>query len=158
VGRGAPPGDQLIAASRSRSKTSAASACMPGRTCWYTLRVKPGLAWPRRSDTTLTGIPARSRGVAWVWRRSWERRRGRSCLATLSRTPKAANPAEKAFLGLGAGARMWLVEAGAAGASRVKVKMADAVELAALHGSQRVDWALGHATTYGRFGEHDLAS
>lgn len=76
----------------------------------------------------------------------------------LNRTPKAANPAEEAFLALGAGARMWLVEAGAAGASRVKVKMADAVELAALHGSQRVDWALGHASTYGRFGEHDLVS
>ena len=36
--------------------------------------------------------------------------------------------------------------------------MADAVELAALHGPERVDWALGHAATFGRFGEGDLAS
>ena len=76
----------------------------------------------------------------------------------LKRTPKPTNEAEEAFLALGAGARMWLIEAGAAGASRVKVKMADAVELAALHGTERVDWALGHAATFGRFGEHDLVS
>jgi hypothetical protein len=53
---------------------------------------------------------------------------------------------------------VWLIEAGAAGASRVKVKMADAVEPAVLHGVDRVDWALGHAATFGRFDEGDLAS
>ena len=31
---------------------AAASACMPGRTCWYTVIVKAGLLWPRRSLTT----------------------------------------------------------------------------------------------------------
>ena len=36
--------------------------------------------------------------------------------------------------------------------------MADAVELAALHGPERVDWALGHAATFGRFADGDLAS
>ena len=36
--------------------------------------------------------------------------------------------------------------------------MAEAVTLARLHGPQRVDWALGHAATYGRFAEADLAS
>ena len=76
----------------------------------------------------------------------------------LNREPKPTNAAEAVFLGLGDGARVWLIEAGAAGASRVKVKMADAVELAALHGPGRVDWALGHAATFGRFGEGDLAS
>lgn len=76
----------------------------------------------------------------------------------LNRVPKPTNPAERAFLGLGDGARMWLIEAGAAGTARVKVKMADAVELASLHGPERVDWALGHAATFGRFGEGDLAS
>jgi len=76
----------------------------------------------------------------------------------LHRVPKATNPAEAAFLSLGAGATAWLIEAGATGASRVKVKMADAVELAALHGPVRVDWALGHAATFGRFDEGDLAS
>lgn len=76
----------------------------------------------------------------------------------LGRTPKPTNPAEAAFLGIGEGARLWLIEAGAAGAARVKVKMAAAVDLARLHGIERVDWALGHAAIYGRFAEDDLAS
>lgn len=76
----------------------------------------------------------------------------------LNRRPKAGNDAEALFLGLGEGARMWLVEAAAAGTSRIKVKMADAVTLARLHGVERVDWALGHAATFQRFGEQDLAS
>jgi hypothetical protein len=40
----------------------------------------------------------------------------------------------------------------------VKVKMAEAVTLARLHGAKRVDWALGHAAMFGRFAEGDLAS
>lgn len=76
----------------------------------------------------------------------------------LNREPTATNEAEAAFLALGDGARMWLIEAGAAGTARVKVKMADAVQLASLHGPQRVDWALGHAATFGRFADGDLSS
>jgi hypothetical protein len=76
----------------------------------------------------------------------------------LQREPRPTNPAEVAFLAIGDGARMWLVEAGVSGATRVKVKMADAVDCVALHGTDRVDWALGHAATFGRFGEGDLAS
>jgi hypothetical protein len=76
----------------------------------------------------------------------------------LARQPKANNQAEAEFLALGDGARMWLIEAAAAGTARVKVKMADAVQLARLHGVERVDWALGHAATFERFGEHDVAS
>lgn len=76
----------------------------------------------------------------------------------LNRVPKPTNQAERSFLDLGDGARMWLIEAGAEGTARVKVKMADAVELAALHGPERVDWALGHAATFGRFGEGDTLS
>ena len=53
----------------------------------------------------------------------------------LNRQPKAANTAEAEFLALGDGARMWLVEAAAAGTARIKVKMADAVTFARLHGS-----------------------
>lgn len=75
-----------------------------------------------------------------------------------ARTPQATNESEEQFLALGDGARLWLVEAASAGTSRVKVKMAEAVELAALHGSERVDWALGHAASFGRFAEGDLAS
>jgi transposase len=76
----------------------------------------------------------------------------------LNRQPKATNAAEAEFLALGDGARMWLIEAAATGTARIKVKMADAVTLARLHGVERVDWALGHAATYGRFAETDLAS
>ncbi len=75
----------------------------------------------------------------------------------LHREPKPTNSAEVAFLAIGDGARTWLVEAGVTGAARVKVKMADAVDGAALHGRERVDWALGHAARFGRFGEGDLA-
>jgi transposase len=76
----------------------------------------------------------------------------------LNRQPRATNAAEAEFLALGDGARVWLLEAASAGTARVKVKMADAVVLARLHGAERVDWALGHAATYGRFGEGDVAS
>ncbi len=76
----------------------------------------------------------------------------------LGRQPKATNPAETEFLAVGDGARLWLVEAAAAGTARIKVKMAEAVTLAQLHGRERVDWALGHAATYNRFGERDLAA
>jgi hypothetical protein len=76
----------------------------------------------------------------------------------LARQPRATNPDEAAFLAIGAGARLWLVEAGAAGTTRVKVKMREAVELAALQGAERVDWALGHAATFGRFADGDVAS
>jgi transposase len=76
----------------------------------------------------------------------------------LGREPKASDATESAFLALGEGARLWLVEAGATGASRVKVKMADAIELARLHGPDRVDWALGHAAIHSRFADGDVAS
>jgi transposase len=76
----------------------------------------------------------------------------------LGRQPKATSATETAFLAIGEGARLWLVEAASAGTSRMKVKMAEAVELAQLHGNERTDWALGHAATYGRFADGDLAS
>jgi transposase len=76
----------------------------------------------------------------------------------LARQPKATSAAEAEFLALGEGARMWLVEAASAGTSRVKVKMAEAVQLARLHGDVAVDWALGHAATYARFADGDLVS
>jgi transposase len=76
----------------------------------------------------------------------------------LARQPKPTSAAEAEFLALGEGARLWLVEAASAGTSRVKVKMAEAVQLARLHGHVQVDWALGHAATYARFADGDLAS
>lgn len=76
----------------------------------------------------------------------------------LNRRPKAANAAEVEFLALGEGARLWLIEAAAAGTARIKVKMTEAVTLARLYGNQRVDWALGHAATFERFADGDLVS
>jgi transposase len=76
----------------------------------------------------------------------------------LNRTPVPANPAEAEFLAIGDGAALWLKEAGATGATRVRAKMADAVAMAKLSGAEPVNWALGHAAVYGRFAEADLAS
>ncbi|MGH9153528.1 MAG: IS21 family transposase [Acidimicrobiales bacterium] len=76
----------------------------------------------------------------------------------LDRTPVAATAAETAFLAIGPGASLWLKEAGAVGAARVRAKMAEAVELAKLAEAEAVDWALGHAAVYSRFAEGDLAS
>lgn len=71
---------------------------------------------------------------------------------------KARNQAEAAFLDLGPGAHDWLVEAAAVGAQRVRSKMADAVELAALMGADAVNDALHVAATAGRFADGDLLS
>jgi len=76
----------------------------------------------------------------------------------LHRTPVPANAAEAEFLAIGDGAVLWLKEAGALGVTRVRAKMADAVALAKLSGTEAVNWALGHAAVYGRFAEGDLAS
>jgi hypothetical protein len=59
------------------------------------------------------------------------------------RTPRAKTVAEERFLALGDGAVLWLTEAAAAGCSRIRVKMAEAVDLAALHDGAAVDRALG---------------
>ena len=75
----------------------------------------------------------------------------------LDRTPRAKTSAEAEFLGIGEGARLWLVEAAAAGTTKMRVKMAAAVQLARLFSPAEVDWALGHAAVHGRFAEADLA-
>ncbi|MGH2717243.1 MAG: Mu transposase domain-containing protein, partial [Actinomycetota bacterium] len=76
----------------------------------------------------------------------------------LQRTPKGRSPEEREFLAIGTGAAEWLMAAGEAGASRVRAKMATAVQLAKVLGAQRVNWALGHAGVMGRFAEGDLES
>jgi hypothetical protein len=50
-----------------------------------------------------------------------------------------------------------LIKAGAAGAQRVRRKMAEAVDLAKLHGLEEVDRALKRCADAGRFGDGDLA-
>jgi hypothetical protein len=76
----------------------------------------------------------------------------------LNRAPRPRTAEEAEFCAIGDGARLWLVEAGAAGATRVRRKMAQAVALSKLHTAEQVDWALGHAALHGRFAEADLAS
>ena len=76
----------------------------------------------------------------------------------LGRRPKAKNAADAEFLALGEGAHMWLSEAAAAGSTKMRVKMNQALSLAKLFDPGEVDWALGHAAVHGRFAEADLAS
>jgi hypothetical protein len=76
----------------------------------------------------------------------------------LDRRPRARNAAEAEFLDLGAGARLWLVEAAAAGTTKMRGKMAEALSPAKPFDPVEVDWALGHAAVHGRFAEADLSS
>lgn len=70
----------------------------------------------------------------------------------------ARSAAETEFLAIGAGARAWLLEAAAAGTTRMTMKMAEAVALAKISGTAQVDQAPGTAATYSRFATGDLAS
>jgi hypothetical protein len=76
----------------------------------------------------------------------------------LQRTPRAGSAEEQAFLAVGPGAEAWLIAAAAAGAPRVRRKMAEAVDLAKLHGTEDVDHALKRCADAGRFGDGDLGS
>jgi hypothetical protein len=75
----------------------------------------------------------------------------------LERRPRARSEQERAFLKLGDGAEAWLIKAGAAGAQRVRRKMAEAVDLAKLHGTDEVAHALKRCADAGRFDDGDLA-
>ena len=76
----------------------------------------------------------------------------------LHRDPRPTKPSEAAFLALGEGAKLYLVEAAACGVRRIETRMAEAVALAALHGADVVDDALGTAAVAGRFADGDLES
>ena len=82
----------------------------------------------------------------------------RSTSKILDHRPAPRTPGEAAFLALGPGAARWLTAAAAAGTARVRMKMAQAVEFAAVYGEQEVDAALAAAAEAGRFAEKDLAS
>ena len=82
----------------------------------------------------------------------------RSASKILDHRPAPRTPGEAAFLALGPGAAAWLTGAAAAGTARVRMKMANAVEFAAVYGDEEVDEALAAAAQAGRFGEGDLAS
>jgi len=76
----------------------------------------------------------------------------------LGRRPRPTNAAEAQFLAIGEGAAMWLREAAAVGTSRIRTKMAQAVDLSRLHGTQALDRALGAAAVAERFADGDLVA
>jgi hypothetical protein len=76
----------------------------------------------------------------------------------LGRQPKARTQAEAEFLAIGDGAGLWLAEAAAVGITRVRAKMAEAVQLTRLHDPDAVDRALGQAAAAGRFADGDLTA
>ena len=76
----------------------------------------------------------------------------------LERKPRAQSADEQAFLQIGPGAERWLTLAAAAGTSRLRRKLAEAVDLAKLHDPGKVDYALAAAAAAGRFGDGDLAA
>lgn len=77
---------------------------------------------------------------------------------SLNREPQAKNDTEFEFLDIGEGARLWLKEATNAGVSKIRVKMAAAVEVAKLLGLSAVDHGLGAAAVHHRFTHEDLLS
>jgi hypothetical protein len=76
----------------------------------------------------------------------------------LERRPRARSADEQAFEAVGPAAETWLIRAAAAGAQRVRRKMAEAVDLAKLHGGDDVNRALDTCAPAGRFADGDLAS
>jgi hypothetical protein len=76
----------------------------------------------------------------------------------LQRRPSPRSAEEQAFLAIGPAAEPWLIRAAAAGAQRVRRKMAEAVDLSKLHGGDEVERALDTCARAGRFADGDLAS
>ena len=76
----------------------------------------------------------------------------------MTASPRARGDEERAFLALGDGAEAWLIKAAAQGAQRVRRKMAEAVDLAKLHGIDEVERALRTCAEAGRFGDGDLGA
>ena len=76
----------------------------------------------------------------------------------LERKPRARSSEEREFLAIGEGAERWLKRAAAEGTQRIRRKIAEAVDLAKLHGTSPVNEALERCASYGRFADGDLAS
>ena len=76
----------------------------------------------------------------------------------MERKPRARSADEQAFLQIGPGAERWLIAAAAAGTTKLRRKLAEAVALAKLHGGEAVEEALALAADAERFGDGDLAA
>jgi hypothetical protein len=74
----------------------------------------------------------------------------------LERKPRARTIEERAFLALGEGAERWLIAAAAAGAQRLRRKMAEAIDLAKLHGAEQIERGLATCAQAHRFADGDL--
>jgi hypothetical protein len=75
----------------------------------------------------------------------------------LERRARGRSGEEREFLQIGDGAERWLKRAAGEGTSRIRRKMAEAVDLAKLHGAGPVNDALERCASYGRFADGDLA-
>jgi hypothetical protein len=75
----------------------------------------------------------------------------------LARRPRARGADETAFLRIGEGAERWLRRAAGEGVAQVRRKMAEAVDLAKLHGTEPVNRALQTCANAARFADGDLA-
>jgi hypothetical protein len=76
----------------------------------------------------------------------------------IERKPRARNADEQAFLAIGLAAERWLIAAAAAGTTKLRRKLAEAVALAKLHGNDAVERALAVSADAGRFGDGDVAA
>jgi hypothetical protein len=76
----------------------------------------------------------------------------------LQRRPHPKSVEEEAFLAIGEGAKLWLLEAAAVGTHKIHFKMERTVALSKLYGKEAVDEVLRIAATSGRFAEEDLTS
>ncbi|HET9075238.1 MAG TPA: IS21 family transposase [Solirubrobacteraceae bacterium] len=75
----------------------------------------------------------------------------------LERRPKARGQDEKQFLQIGLGAEVWLRRAAGDGTARLRTKIAEAIDLAKIHGNDTVNHALQVCAQAGRFADGDLA-
>ncbi len=74
------------------------------------------------------------------------------------RPPRATNPQEARFLGIGHGASRWLIEACALGVTRIPTKMELALDLVRRYGQRLVDETFTISPMTGRFASGDIES
>jgi hypothetical protein len=117
--------------------------------------------WCRVEGEELVIVGAGEQGLEEVWRHQLsvpgrpqirpqhypDHPQGRG---TMKPRIRAQREDERVFLAIGEGAEHWLRGAAASGATRVRAKMAQAVELAVLFGSAQVDEALTRAAEVSR--------
>lgn len=163
-----PDAAYTAAFGESRSVTWSATVSYRGARYSVPDRLAGGRVWVRAAAGEVVIVAGEGSGAGEVARHRLlgpgqasirdEHYPGRAGRDPLHRQPRPTKPSEAAFLALGQGAKLYLVEAAGAGVRRLEARMAEAVTLAALHGPAAVDEALGTAAVAGRFGDGDLGS